>query len=173
MKHSFLLAFLFAASVHAESSPPSLRLAPAALGETISVSQHLSVDRENRKDELDVALEVDQDHVELVGLAFGMRVMTMHFDGKDLKSWRHPFMPSQVRAEDVLQDIQLTLWPIEAIREALPQGWRIEENDRCRTLYLDDKPMLKIDYGGEHRWSGTVTLSNLRYGYRLTIQNVQ
>jgi hypothetical protein len=36
-------------------------------------------------------------------------------------------VPAQLQAEDVLENLQLTLWPVDAIRQALPSGWRIEE----------------------------------------------
>ena len=115
-----------------------LKLAPAALGESISVQQHLKVERGGRIDELDAALEVDPAQVRLVGLAFGQRVLSLNYDGKELTSWRHMMLPTQVRAEDVLEDMQLTLWPAAAIAQALPAGWRIEDKGLRRTLYLDD-----------------------------------
>ncbi|MFC3107951.1 DUF3261 domain-containing protein [Undibacterium arcticum] len=149
-----------------------LKLAPAALGASISLQQHLTVQRDGRTDELDAALEVDPEHLELVGLALGQRVLTLHYDGQNLQSWRHLMLPAQVRAEDVLEDLQLTLWPLESIRQALPAGWRAEESGLRRTLFLDDAPVTVIDYSGTPRWSGTVELSNLRYHYHLTIQSV-
>jgi hypothetical protein len=110
----------------------------------------------------------------VVGLAFGQRVLTLHYDGKELTSWRHVMLPSQVKAEDVLEDMQLTLWPVEAVAAALPAGWRVAEARTGaglqRTLYLGDETIMQIRYAGLPRWSGTVVLDNLRYHYRLTIQ---
>lgn len=157
------------------SAPPEarlgLKLAPAALGASIGVQQHLRVERNGRVDDLDVALEVDAQRVEMVGLAFGQRVLTLSYDGKEMTSWRHVMLPSQVRAEDVLEDLQLTLWPAAAIRAALPAGWRIDEQGLRRTLSLNGETVLRIDYSGQPRWSGTVVLDNLRYRYRLTVQS--
>ena len=161
------------------SQPPArlgLKLAPAALGQSISVQQHLKVERQGRTDDLDVALQVEPDAVDVVGLAFGQRVLTLHYDGKELSSWRHVMLPSQVKAEDVLEDMQLTLWPVEAVAAALPAGWRVAETPAAsgagmqRALYLGDEIIMQISYAGLPRWSGTVVLDNLRYHYRLTIQ---
>lgn len=149
-----------------------LKLAPAALGQAITLQQHLTVERNGRIDELDAALEVDADHLEMVGLAFGQRVLSLHYDGKELKTWRHALLPAQVRAEDVLEDLQLTMWPLDSIVQALPAGWKIEDDGLHRTLYLDEVVVLKIHYSGLPRWSGTVRLENLRYKYSLTIQSV-
>lgn len=149
-----------------------LMLQPAALGSSITLQQHLTVERGERIDELETALEVDPQRLDLVGLALGQRVLTLHYDGERLQSWRHSMLPAQLRDEDVLEDLQLTLWPVDAIRSALPAGWRIEESGLRRTLLKNDTPVMVIDYSGQPRWIGKIALSNLRYHYRLTIQSV-
>ncbi len=157
----------------ATAPPPArlgLKLPPAALGESISVQQHLKVERAGRTDDLDVALQVEPEAIDVVGLAFGQRVLTMRYDGKELTSWRHFMLPAQVRPDDILEDMQLTLWPAGAIAAALPAGWRVAEQGNTRTLYLADEPIMRIAYSGMPRWSGTVVLENLRYHYKLTIQ---
>jgi hypothetical protein len=175
-RHAAALSLLFVlagcALPHAEPERLGLRLPPAAFGQPISLQQHLRVERDGRIDELDAALEVDAAELNLVGLALGQRVLTLHYDGRTLQSWRHPMLPAQVRSEDVLEDLQLTLWPADAIRRALPAGWHIEEDGLTRTLLKDGTPVTVIRYDAEPRWSGKVELANLRYGYRLTIQSV-
>ena len=173
---ALLCALLCACSATPPPEPAGarlrLKLAPAALGTSISLQQHLKVERDGRTDDLDAALEVDPAHVQLVGLALGQRVLSLHYDGKDITSWRHLLLPRQVQAEDVLQDLQLTLWPLDAIRSALPPGWRIEEQGLQRQLFQDQALVLQIDYADAIRWQGNVNLNNLRYHYRLTIQSV-
>jgi hypothetical protein len=169
-----LTAMLSLAACTATAPQPArlgLRLAPSALGESISVQQHLTVERGGRTDELDAALEADANQLNLVGLAFGQRVLSLRYDGKAITEWRHPMLPAQVRAEDVLEDLQLTLWPVAAVAAALPHGWRVEEDGLRRTLYLQDAVVATISYSAMPRWSGTVVLDNLRYKYRLTIQS--
>ena len=72
----------------------------------------------------------------------------------------------------MLQDLQLSLWPVDVIRHALPAGWRIEEDGLQRILLSGDTPVTVIEYSGNPRWSGKVELTNLRYRYRLTIESV-
>ena len=160
------------ADAPAQPARLGLKLAPATLGVSLSLQQHLSIERQGRVDELDAALEIDAERLEMVGLALGQRILALRFDGRSLQSWRHPLVPEQLRGEDVLEDLQLTLWPIEVIEKALPAGWSIAEDGRRRTLRLLDQPVLVIDYSGEPRWSGKIELTNLRYHYRLTIQSV-
>lgn len=150
-----------------------LKLAPSALGEAVSLQQHLTVERNGRIDELDAAVEIDDQRIEMVGLAFGQRVLSLTYDGKQFKTWRHVMLPSQVRADDVLEDMQLTLWPAQAIAASLPSGWRIAEEGLQRRLYLNEELVSTITYSGQPRWSGTVVMDNARYKYRLTIQSAQ
>lgn len=172
-----LLAALLAGCATAPPPAPAgarlhLRLAPAALGRSLSLQQHLSVEREGRTDQLDTALEIDAERVDLVGLAFGQRVMSLHYDGRELQVWRHFMLPKQVQGDDVLQDVQLTLWPADAIKKALPAGWELRESEGQRTLLLDGETIVVIDYPDRKPWGGKVILTNLRYRYRLTIQSV-
>ena len=173
-KAAALLAALALAGCTAPKAGPArlgLRLAPAALGQPISVQQHLTVQRGGSTNDLDVALEVDAARLNLVGLAFGQRVLSLDFDGRELKEWRHPMLPAQVRAADVLEDLQLTLWPAAEIARALPSGWTIEEQGLRRTLRLDGKVVTTIDYSGTPRWQGTAVLDNVRYQYKLTVES--
>jgi uncharacterized protein DUF3261 len=170
-----LAALLVLDAMGCENSLPrsgriGLKLPPSAFGASVSVQQHLTVDRDGRTDELDAALEIDPERVDLVGLALGQRVLALHYDGKTLETWRHPMMPAELRGEDVLEDLQLALWPAEEIGDGLPAGWRIEENGRRRTILENDATVTVIQYSTQPRWSGTVELENLRFRYRLTIR---
>lgn len=171
----FAGALLLAACTAKAPTPPrlGLRLAPAALGETISVQQHLTVERDGKTNDLDAALEVDGKNINLVGLALGMRVLSLDYDGREITEWRHPMLPSQVKAADVLEDLQLTLWPVEAIAKALPEGWKIEEQGLRRTLRRDGEVVATIDYSGMPRWQGKAVLDNVRYKYRLTVVSAE
>ncbi|HKY07728.1 MAG TPA: DUF3261 domain-containing protein [Candidatus Binatia bacterium] len=163
------------ASCAQSSQPPRLRLqlAPATFGASLSLQQHLIVQREGRIDEVEAALEIDADRIHLVVLAMNQRVLSLRYDGRSLESWRHPALPLEVRDENVLQDMQLALWPLESLRQGLPAGWRIEENGLRRTLLAGELPVTEIYYSGSPPWSGTITLVNLQYGYRLTIESVR
>jgi len=156
----------------ADSARLYLQLSPAALGTSLSLQQHLRVERAGRTDDLDTVLEIEPDHLDLVGLAFGQRVMSLHYDGRELKTWRHFMLPKEVQGADVLQDVQLTLWPANAIRAALPAGWELRDNEMQRTLLHNQKVVTRIDYPDRKPWGGKVILTNLYYQYKLTIDSV-
>ena len=168
------LALLLAACVAPESRPAGvgLKLTPAALGESISLQQRLDIEGHGRSAHLDVALEVDAARIDLVGLALGQRVLSLRYDGETLQSWRHPMWPAQLRGEEVLENLQLTLWPLDAIRRALPMGWSIEERDLRRTIRQDGLAIVVIDYSVLPVWNGKIQFTNLQFNYRITIQSV-
>lgn len=167
----FAAALLLTACATPPDAPArlGLRLAPATLGATISVQQQLTVERGGSTNDLLAALEVDPQRLSLVGLAMGMRVLSLEFDGMEMTEWRHAMLPNQVRAADVLEDLQLTLWPLEEIARALPVGWDIADQGLRRTLYRHGVVVATIDYSTMPRWQGTAVLDNVRYGYRLTV----
>lgn len=168
------VALLLTACLGPPSQPKRLRLMlpPAALAATVSLQQHLTVEQQGQVNEFDAALEIDSQRLDLIAIALGQRVLALHYDGRTLQSWRHPMVPVQLRDEDILEDLQLTLWPIDAIQQALPPGWRIEEDGLRRVLSSGESPVTVIEYSGHPRWSGKVELMNLRYRYRLTIESV-
>jgi hypothetical protein len=172
---ALIAALIFFGLAGCENSLPrggriGLKLPPSTLGASVNLQQHLTVDRNGRMDELDAALEIDPERIDMVGLVLGQRVLALHFDGKTLETWRHPMMTEGLRGEDVLEDLQLTLWSADEIRAALPAGWRLEENGLRRTILEKDETVTVIDYSAQPRWSGTVELQNLRFHYRLTIR---
>jgi hypothetical protein len=173
LKFAILLVAAGLLAACGSEPPPSarlgLKLAPAALGATISVEQHLKVERGSRIDEIDAVLEVDPARMTLVGVALGQRIFTLAYDGKELTSWRHLMLPKALRTEDVLDDLQLTLWPREVVAAALPPGWEVSEEGQVRKLLLDGQLVATITYGAPLRWAGTVVLDNHRYKYRLTV----
>jgi hypothetical protein len=169
------LALLLAACAEPESRPAGvgLKLTPAALGESISLQQRLDVDGHGRTAQLDVVLEVDAARIDLVGLVLGQRVLSLSYDGKTLQSWRHPMWPAQLHGEAMLENLQLTLWPVDAIRQALPIGWSIEESGLRRTILQDGLAIMTIDYSTLPFWVGKVEVANLQFDYRITIQSVR
>ena len=56
---------------------------------------------------------------------------------RELHQQRAPWLPPAVRGERVLDDLQFALWPLEAVRGALPADWRVEDDGRERRLLRD------------------------------------
>lgn len=152
----------------ARAELPPLRLAPAALGHALSLQQRLHVRFGAHERELDALLEVDAAEVRLAVQAMGQAGVRLRWDGERLEERRAPWLPAAVRGERVLDDLQFSLWPLDAVRAALPAGWDVEESGGVRTLARDGRPWLQRT----QRDAATMEVRNLAEGYDLRIESV-
>jgi len=165
---------MVSACVHASPEQPDrlrLALSPVSFGRALNLQQQVHVEYADRTVDLDAVLEITPDSLTLVGMAFGQRMLTLRYDGVKLREQRHPMLPGDVRGADILTDLQMALWPGEAVRAALPAGWTLSDSDTLRTLSKNSREMVTISYDAVPRWKSVVTLRNLEYSYRLVIRS--
>ena len=123
---------------------PQLRLAPSLLGRPLNLQQHLTLHAPGRDQQLDVLLEADARHVQMGLVAMGQVAARLDWDGTTLTESRAPWWPQEVSGSRILSDLQLTLWPVDAIQAALPAGWRLVEEGDVRTLTQDGQVVTVI-----------------------------
>lgn len=148
---------------------PALRLAPAALGQELAAQQHLVFRFGTQVRELDALLEVDAAEVRLAVQAMGRTGVRLQWNGRDLVEQRAAWLPAAVRGERVLDDVQFSLWPADAIRAALPAGWELVERDGVRELRKDGQAWLQR----EQVDATTLRVRNEAEGYELTIVSAE
>lgn len=147
---------------------PALRLAPSALGRELAAQQRLVFRFGSHVRELDALLEVDAGEVRLAVQAMGRTGVRLQWDGEHLVEQRAAWLPAAVRGERVLDDVQFSLWPAEAVRAALPAGWSLADTGDVRELRRDGRAWLvreRVD-------AATLRVRNLADGYDLTIASV-
>lgn len=165
------MALLLAAcaGLPARQAPPALprlHLAPAALGRPLAAQQHLLFSFGRQQRALQALLEVDADEVRLAVEALGQSGVRLRWDGRQLQERRAAWLPPQVRAERVLDDLQFALWPEAAIVAALPPGWQLLADARQRRLLHQGQVWLQVDYA-----AAAMHLDNQAEGYRLQIHS--
>lgn len=111
-----------------------LALSPASLGRELALQQQLTFVFGSEQRSMDALLEADAGRVALAVQAAGQSALVLQWDGASLQQQRASWLPAQVRGERVLSDLQLTYWPVVAIRAALPEGWTIDEAQGVRQL---------------------------------------
>lgn len=167
-----LLCVLLAACATRPGRPagelPALRLAPSALGHELAVQQRLVFRFGTHARELDALLEVDASEVRLAVQAMGRTGVSLQWDGKHLAEQRAPWLPAAVRGERVLDDVQFSLWPADAIRAALPADWELVERGAFRELRRNGQVWLQR----EQVDAGTLRVRNGADDYELTIDSV-
>ncbi|SDO02022.1 Protein of unknown function [Rhodoferax sp. OV413] len=168
----FLLLLLGACAGRMGASPEHellLRLAPASLGRSMWLQQHLVVMAAGRSQAVDVALEVDPQELRLAVLGMNQTVVRMSWDGQTLQQTRASWLPDVVRGERILSDLQLVWWPAEVVRAALPEGWTLDSSVAQRRLLWKGEEVMQVQYrDGQH-----VDVFNHRAGYQLQIESVE
>lgn len=148
---------------------PRLHLSPLSLGRELSLQQKLTFIRGDQRRELDALLEVDAGEVRLLVQALGQSGVRLRWDGDELDEQRAPWLPPAVRGERVLDDLQFALWPLDAVRAALPSDWSAEETDGARRL-LDAQDHVWLESRDEGGF-GNLRLRNLAEGYELDVRS--
>jgi hypothetical protein len=148
-----------------------LALPPERFGRSLSLQQQLHISASGHTVDLDAALDITPQRLTLVAMEMGQRVLTLTYADGTLCEQRHPKLPAAVRGRDVLTDLQLALWPADAIRSALPAGWSLADSGDSRALVRNGGVIETIHYSGTRRWTGTITLRNAEYDYDLVIRS--
>lgn len=153
----------------AGDAAPLLRLAPEALGRELFLQQRLTVHAGGRVQSIDVMLEADAEAVRLAVLSLGQTAARLEWDGAELRESQADWWPQAVRGERILNDLQLVLWPEEAIRAVLPAGWTLDAAATQRTLRQAGEAVVSVVYVSASR----AELVHERDGYRIVIDSVR
>jgi len=149
-------------------------LPPATLGAVRGANQRLRAAYGKQEISLDCVVNVDAAHLTVIGLLpSGPRVFTVEYDGKHLSADKSPNVPAALQPELLLNDLQLTFWPREALQAALDKtSWRVTEPDpRTRRLTRDSKLIAEVHYASADPWTGRAWLVNFERGYSITIDS--
>jgi hypothetical protein len=165
---------LLAACAHAprEAAGPAPRaLAPVSAVSPRSASQVIHAAYGDRAATLRTALEVSASDIRLVGVtATGQRLFSASYDGQAVSAERGTFVPADIQPERVLADMQLALWPLPALRQALGANYDVAEPFAgVRRLTRDGRLVAEVHYAGDDPWSGRLWLVSFEHGYSLTV----
>lgn len=174
MRAGLISLLLIAGCVTAPRPPPAppefgLRLPPASLGRELALSQRITVTRDGERRSFDAQLEADAAEVRLAAVAMGQTIASLRWDGHQLEERVSVHVPPVVTAARILSDVQLALWPLAAIRAALPPGFSLDEAAGARRLLDRGAPFATVTQVGE----GHLRLVHHRYGYQLDIESVE
>lgn len=162
-------AMTSASNMHSDGQQvPLLRLPPNTLGKAIAEQQRLTVLAPNRTPQtLEVLLEADPQSVRLALMQLGQVAAQLVWDGVDLHVTRSRWWPSDVSAERILSDMQLTYWPLQAIQAALPADWNMVDAGPIRVLRHGATAEITIQ-----TISPSVREVMYRAGWRLRIESI-
>lgn len=138
------------------------------------IVQQLTAFWPSRQETLLCVLELDEHRIAMAGMTNeGLSLFSLSYDGNILQSDKNPMLPDSVAPEYMIADLQLTYWPVSALRKVLPANWRLETGSNFRRLFVGDDLRTEVHYlSTEASWPRNVDLVNLYYNYRLRIQTI-
>lgn len=141
---------------------------PPGYPESASLFQTATGRKDDRKVAFQAALELSPQRVDVVILApAGPRVLSISWTGAGVVEDRSLIAPDGLTGLNILGDIFVSLWPLAAVRDALPAGVTVEEAGGVRRIATDGRIVLEVSTGPDGKQQ---TLHNHDFGYQMTIQ---
>ena len=141
---------------------------PPGYPETASLFQTATGRKDDRKVAFQAALELSPQRVDVVILApAGPRVLSIAWTDAGVVEDRSLIAPEGLTGLNILGDIFVSLWPLEAVRAALPASVTVEETGGVRRIATDGRIVLEVSTGPDGMQQ---TLRNLDFGYEMTIR---
>ncbi|MGR5000801.1 DUF3261 domain-containing protein [Vibrio celticus] len=152
---------------------------PAELGYSFTASQLISATWQDDTQQLPVQVEVTPDKVVLAGFSsWGTRILSLQYQNQAIETQVLSGLGATLpQPEQVLFNLMLTLWPIEAWAQPLQGiGWHLVDTDKTRAVFDDNQQaIISIEYQakvGEPKTSGEIVFKHLIQGYTITIQTL-
>ncbi|GAA5215082.1 DUF3261 domain-containing protein [Corallincola platygyrae] len=126
----------------------------------------------NHSQSIPFLLQFSEQHMLMSAMAgWGSPLFVLRYDGIGINYLQDPVVDTGLEPEFVLTDVFLTYWPQQSLEKELAKvGYSLADNGDSRTIFSDDKAVIKIRYSHADRWQGTVKFEQLRLGYQLEIQ---
>lgn len=132
-------------------------LSPQSFGEEISLSQLAEFSVGENQHELLFQTEITNDKVVVVGLMpSGVRLFSIIYDGTEIISEGYSSLIEKIKPGYLLADMQLSLWPIDAIRNRFENSSKCFKANRCsikgstkeryRKIEIEGKEIVSIHY---------------------------
>lgn len=183
MRILFTLCLLLLAGCSSQPAPSafldketSLRLPAPRLEHPFYRQQLLTARVKGRAHELMAVLEADGSKLTLVGLTpTGVRLFRVSYDEQGIATQQlSPLVTGGMPpVTQVLADVMLCYWPLEAWQARLPEGWRLEDEGMVRRLLDPDGRLVsEVFYqriGGERE---PVRLVQHAFDYQLQMQRL-
>ena len=156
------------------TSPTWQLLPPSSLGTTRAANQRLRAAYADQEISLDFAVSVTADRITVIGLVpAGPRMFTVSYDGHQMDARASHEVPAALEPGRLLNDLQLALWPRQALERAFEGSrWRLTEPDeRTRRLLRDGRLVAEVHYTTADPWTGRTWLVNFDGGYAITVDS--
>jgi len=162
------LSLTACASLWLSGGLPLLKISPAVFG-TRTVEQRTVITWPGKQRTLETVLDIHDGTLSVIGLALGARLFSFDYDGEKITETQP--LPHGLSAKRIVNDLLLTVAPLDALRAALPSGWTVHEEEGTRKVFLDGKLNISIRYTESLPWQGRAEFDNHALHYQLTLDS--
>ncbi len=167
-----LLAAACTSPVERQLAESTRALAPAAAGGERIFEQLITISHEAHSQRFIAAGEICDGAMTLALLSpEGLEVLRLRHDAAGVHTRVRRELPEWLDSEAILADMQLVLWPAEALEQAWGPSWSLREDAGGRTLLRDGQAWSRADFDSDP-WQSGARLEHLRFGYRLEIRTL-
>lgn len=149
--------------------------APRDLGASVQVAQLITARYGGETYIFAAQLSVSSDQLTLICLdPFGRRALTIVSTGDEITTDAAPWLPRELKAENILADIAVVYWPAEAVRHGLRETKAVvSAQGQYRTITINDREVIRVDYDepAGQTWPSSARYRNHAFGYELVLQS--
>lgn len=118
-------------------------------------------------------IDAAPDHFTMVcSDGMGRRAVTVEWTEKGVRYETAPWVPAELRPQNMLADLVLIYWPQEALAQALPDA-AISTTPTGRSISIGGKDIARIDYTptAADIWFGKTVYQDKLWNYTLSIES--
>lgn len=142
-------------------------------GSALRYQQLLTATVDGNEQSLMVMLDADGQKITLAALSpIGIRLFKVTYDATGIHTEQSVAPGEFPPAEQVLSDIMMSYWPIEAWTPSLPEGWHLTDIQDKRLLRDGQETIIEIHYRTERGKRQPIAITHHRFGYHIQIQNI-
>lgn len=148
---------------------------PSAAGGNINAAQTIIVHFRDQTFSLETQIQITPQRLDLVALDnMGRRAMTVSLQGDHIDYTRAPWFPVTVRPADILEDIAIVQWPVDAVASSLSAcGAAITATANGRDVTAGKRDLIAVTYEKGEGWNRAAHLRNIAFGFNIDIQSVE
>lgn len=148
-----------------------------ALNHSIEVVQSVAAHYGSQTIAFEGRIDAGPDHFTMVcSDGLGRRAVTVQWTESGVRYEAAPWVPKQLRPQNMLADLVMIYWPQEALAKALPDA-TVTTTATGRRIAKDGKDVVAVDYtpqsgpDGADIWLGKTVYHNRIWNYNLVIES--
>lgn len=165
-----------AASVAACASAPTPLIAPlpsAAWQTAGPLQQLLTIQHLGQQRYLHALLDSDIERLQVIGLSpLGQRLFSLTWDNRELVWRTESAVLAKLDPRLLMADLQLAYWPLQSVRDALPENLTVEDFGTSRMVWQGDELLWWRSHDGARSPMGTLLIHNATARYRLRVETL-